>query len=417
MLIWNVERVKKAILRRLPNVIKNSDRGTTKQVRYKANKIIKKQFNSTLEARQCFQNEIKVRKIFEGYDWVSPIVCSNEYWIGMPLYPDKWRLDKIASTFDEDTGRKVAVQACNIILDMLSKGYAHRDYHSKNLFWVDQSQLVLIDFESIFHYNSSQRPHFYDCYDITGKGLDSPFLTENMCYVSNSPSSLEQVLEIPLDEVVLLLEQDLKNQMREASLAFHNAVERHTCRLGRIYGSFTLPYLSVSKDEAQRDSEIRFTDFGLEKEIVKKRSILDIGSNIGAMLFEAQKYNPGKCLGIEYDKNKVQVASRIAAYNGLNNIVFQIGDIEKIHAEDIGRFDIVFCMAVLAHVKKPKRLFQLLSEVTVEFLYFEGNSSTDPKFIQSELVGCGFKKVTYFGSCSDDHLESNNNRPLFLAEK
>ena len=417
MLAWNFERLKKAILRRLSNIVKVSSRSVSKQHRYKGNKIIKKIFNSTPEAQQCFRDEIKARKIFEGYDWVSPIVRSNENWIEIPLYPDKWRLDKIASTFDEDTRRKVAVQACNIILDMLSKGYTHRDYHSKNLFLVDQSQLVLIDFESIFPYESSQRPRFYDCYDITGKGLNSPFLTENMCYVSNLPSSLEQVLQIPLDEVVFLLEQDLKNQMREATLTFHNAVERHTCRLKRIYGSFTLPYLSVSKDEAQRDSEIRCKNFGLEKKIVEQHSILDIGSNIGAMLFEVQKYNPDKCLGIEYDKYKVHVALRIAAYNGLNNVDFQVGDIEKIYAEDIGRFDIVFCMSVLAHVKKTKRLFQLLSEITSEYLYFEGNSSTDPKFIQSELVGCGFKNVTYLGLCSDDHLESNNNRPLFVARK
>jgi len=285
------------------------------------------------------------------------------------------------------------------------------------MFWVDQSKIIVIDFESMFPYEQSAKPRFHDCYDITGRGLESPYATENMCYISNSPSSLEKALRIPLDEALLLLEDDLKAQMLEATLTFHKPTGRHTCRLGRIYGSFTLPYLSVSMEEAQRDSEVRCKEFGLKKEMVQGRSVLDLGSNIGAMLFEVQKYEPGKCLGIEYDKSKCQVASRIAAYNGLNNVEFQMRDIEEVNACDLGSYDIVLCLAVLGHMKNPLRLFQLLSEVTAGFLCFEGNSSTDPESVQCKLLDCGFKNVIYRGVCSDDNLETNNNRPLFLAEK
>ena len=415
-----VNRLKREFKKRLLMVIKETDRCTTKPFRYKGKKTIKKTFFSTPEGRQAFHNEMNARKVFEDCDWMSPIVCSEENRITIPSYPDKCRLDLIANKLDEETRKKVAVQACNIVLDILSAGYAHRDFHAKNLFWVDHKQLVAIDFEWIGHYEPGKKPCFHDCYDVTGNGLDSPFPPRdfgNMCYVSPHPHSLEQVLKIPLAEALILLEEDLKTQMRDATHTFHMSSGRRTCQLGRIYGSFSLPYLSVFRDEAQRDLEVRLKQYDMQKEQFQGHSVLDLGSNIGAMLFEIQKFEPGQCLGLEYDKDKVRVASKIAAYNGLNNVDFQVSDIEKVNIKDIGQHDIVFCLAILEHMKDQDRLFRLLFEITSQTLYFEGNAPSDPRSVKSKLLECGFKKVTDLGMCSDDHLESNNNRPLFIAEK
>ncbi len=413
-------RLKRELKKRLSTVINTTDRGTTKPFRYKGKKTIKKTFSSTPEARHALQNEINARKIFEDCDWMSPIAYSEEKWITIHRYPDKCRIDIIASKFDDETRKKVAVGACNIILDMLSAGYAHRDFHSKNLFWVDDKQLVAVDFEWICRYEPDRKPCFHDCYDITGKGLDSPYTPMdfgNMRYASGNPYSLEQVLKIPFAEALILLEEDLKLQMRDSTFTFRTLTGRRTCQLGRIYGSFSLPYLTVSRDEAQRDLDVRLKQYDIQKDQFQGHSVLDLGSNIGAMLFEIQQYEPGQCLGLEYDKDKVRVASRIAAYNGLNNVDFRVGDIEKVNAKDIGRHDIVFCLAIVEHMKDQDRLFRLLWEVTSKFLYFEGNGNTDPQLVKSKLLDCGFKKVTDLGLCSDDYLESNNNRPLFTAEK
>ncbi len=413
-------RIKREAQKRLSSVIKSTDRGTTKPFRYKGKKTIIKEFSSTPKGRLAFQNEVDMRKVFEDCDWMSPLVCRKDDGIVIPRYPAKCRLDLIANKLDEETRKKIAVESCNIVLDMLSAGYAHRDFHSKNLFWVDDKQLVAIDFEWIGRYEAEKTPCFRDCYDVTGKVLDSPYIPVNfgnMCYASGNPHSLEQVLKIPLAEALVLLEEHLKMQMRDATHTFHMSSGRRTCRLGRIYASFNLPYLSVSKDEAQRDLEVRLKQYDMQKEQFQGRSVLDLGSNIGAMLFEIQKFKPGRCLGIEYDKDKVRVASRIAAYNGLNNVNFRVGDIEKVNANDIGRHDIVFCLAILEHMKDQDRLFRLLFEVTSQTLYFEGNAPSDPQSVKSKLLECGFKKVTDLGMCSDDHLQANNNRPLFIAEK
>ncbi|HLA84196.1 MAG TPA: methyltransferase domain-containing protein [Thermoguttaceae bacterium] len=348
---------------------------------------------------------------------MSPIVASGDDWMAVPRYPDGCRLDRIAPTLDDDTRKKIAVESCNVILDMLGKGYAHRDFHCKNLFWVDNRQLVVVDFEWAVAYEPGRTPRFAECYDMTGKGLESPPGTGNMCYAANYPSSLEQVLKVSGTEIVSLLEANLKDQMREVTYTFHTVKGRRTCDLGRIYASFDSPYLRVSRDEAQRDTEERCRQFGLTDDVLRGRSVLDLGSNIGAMLLEIQKHGPGPCLGIEYDKDKVRLASRIAAYNGLNNVVFRAGDLEKCGAPDIGRHDVVFCLAILAHMKQPERLFWLLSEVTSKVLYFEGNAPQETEYIRSKLTESGFTNVTYLGFCTDDHLDSNNHRPVFRAER
>jgi hypothetical protein len=145
---------------------------------------------------------------------------------------------------------------------------------------------------------------------------------------------------------------------------------------------------------------------------------MDFGSNIGGMLFSIQKYNPRNCLGIEYDPDKVLVAQQIAAYNGLNNVKFIQGDIDLTNIQDLGGpRNVVFCLAVEAHVKNPKRLFELLSQATTEILYFEGNSTTKPKQAKKALLNAGFRKVRVLGKSRDDVIASNNCRPLLIATK
>jgi 2-polyprenyl-3-methyl-5-hydroxy-6-metoxy-1,4-benzoquinol methylase len=210
----------------------------------------------------------------------------------------------------------------------------------------------------------------------------------------------------------------LKEQLRQASLSFHKGHGRHTCRQGRIYNSIDVPGLTVPPDEAQRDCRKRYGQFGLGAEILAGKRMLDLGSNIGGMLFEAQKFGPGECLGVEYDAAKVLVSKRVALFGNLTNVRFIQGDIDKISVESVGGpFDVVLCLAVEAHVKKPMRMYRLLGEITREALYFEGNNTTDIDLAEQRLRAAGFSRVERLGMCADDSLPENNRRPILRAFK
>ncbi|MFC2015945.1 methyltransferase domain-containing protein [Chloroflexota bacterium] len=323
----------------------------------------------------------------------------------------------MAPAFSERKRFQVARQALAILFEIFLEGYAHSDFHAGNLYWV-KGQLIATDFEAMQPYRSSRRPAFPESYDITGKGLESPFRTNNMCYLRAKSAALGEVLEIPLDIVLQDCAARLKAELRDACQTFQSSGRRHRCRAGRIYSSFSLPYLTVSASEAQRNSARRFENLQVSRANLEHKSVLDLGSNVGAMLFEANKWKPRRSLGIEYDVRKVQIARRIAAYNGLNRVEFLQADVDLLTTEGLGNtFDVVMCLAIEAHVKNPRRLYALLAGVTSQVLYFEGNSSTDPSAVRANLLEAGFDRVEILGTSDDDCIPNNNNRPLLIAFK
>jgi len=153
-------------------------------------------------------------------------------------------------------------------------------------------------------------------------------------------------------------------------------------------------------------------------EFVKGKSVLDLGSNVGAMSYSLHSLGAKSILGIEFDEEKVDLANRIAAYNGLNSVAFCQGDIDNLDTSGFeDGYDIVLCLAIESHVKHPQRLYSLLERYANNVVCFEGNSLTDRKAVESQLTNHGFTSVEYLGFCVDDCVPKHNNRPVFLARK
>ncbi|MEO0344834.1 MAG: methyltransferase domain-containing protein [Pseudomonadota bacterium] len=408
---------KKKLLLQLPDVTHAGNRAVCRKVELDGETHIRKVFSENEEALACMTREIAARELFGERPWMVPIIEQGASHITLALLPEERRLDRVAESLSEQERLEVARQAMHVAFEIFAQGYAHRDFHSRNMFWED-AQLRIVDFEVLQPYLEHDRPAFPESYDLVGTGLDSPFATENMCYQSVDPNSLLNTLRVPLDVSIRQLEDDLRDRLREASLTFKKRGTRHTCRAQRIYNSMELPHFSVSPSEAQRNCALRFRTLGINAVDIEGKRLLDLGSNIGGMLLEAQRLGPRQSIGIEYDAEKIELSRTIAAYNGFNSLEFRQADIDLLEAQDLGEpFDTVFCFAIEAHVKKPERLFRLLAEVTATKLYFEGNSSTAAEAAEASLRAVGFKHVESLGMCDDDFLPENNNRPLLVAIK
>jgi hypothetical protein len=135
------------------------------------------------------------------------------------------------------------------------------------------------------------------------------------------------------------------------------------------------------------------------------------------MLFQLSNMGIKSGLGIEFDEDKVELASEVAALSELSHLEFRRGDLDSLHAEDLGQFDLVLALAIEAHVLYPDRLYQLLGQITRRTLCFEGNNRADVEEITRKLKKAGFRKVKYIGFCDDDILDANNTRPMILARK
>ena len=406
------------VLRRLPDVINVGRRAVCRRVSVSGKECLKKTFDEDEVGMACFEREMLAQRLFAGRAWLSPMLSSGPNWFVSPLYSDEARLDRAVAGMDEATRRAVARQVGWALFDIFAAGFAHRDFHARNLFWVD-GQLRVTDFEMMGQYPEGQRPAFPVSYDIVGRGLDSPSLTGNMCYgTPRRDVGLAHLLGVSTEELLDGMAAELKEAVAEVSRTFKARGSRHTCEAGRVYGSFRLRYITVSDEEVQRNSTKRFAKFGISGQTLRGKRVLDLGSHFGAICFTCQPFEPGACVGVEYDRDKVVVAQRIAAYNGLNHIVFVQGDIDRLTTEELdGPFDVVFCLAIEAHVRKKRRLYHLLGGVTRDVLYFEGNAGTDVEMVKSRLLENGFRNVEYLGFCDDDCRPANNRRPMFVARK
>jgi 2-polyprenyl-3-methyl-5-hydroxy-6-metoxy-1,4-benzoquinol methylase len=209
----------------------------------------------------------------------------------------------------------------------------------------------------------------------------------------------------------------LTEELRSASASFRKKKSRHFLSTKDvIYCAFSTPGFTVRRDEAQRDAARRLEQFGVRAEDIRGKRVLDLGCNNGAILFQLSNYAPACGLGVEYDPEKVDLARRIAAFAGIERLEFRVGDLDVLEATDIGApFDVVFCLAIEAHVQKPDHLYRLLADVTQSVLLFEANASTSPRSVQAELAKAGFREIRHLGTCDDDIVPRNNRRPIFSA--
>ncbi len=377
-------------------------------------KFIRKEFIGETK-EQCFQNEKVANDVFKNYPWMSQWIISGNHYFSREYYHEEQRLDKFSKDLSQNEKVRLAINILEAILEMYSLGYCHRDLHAKNIFVVN-NQVKIIDFETMVKHEQNQM--FLESYDLLGKGLESPFRTDNMCYIHNSPMSLQNVLGVSLEEAIEAFKVELKDQLIQSSKTFNKQGTRHITKSGKIYSSFCLPDFQISSEEAQRNNSKRFEKFKLGDKDLNNKTVLDLGSNTGGVIFHMQRYSPKKCIGIEYDQDKVNIANKITAFTSLKNVAFMHSDIDNISFDDFPeKFDIVFCLSINAHVKNKGKLIKTLGRLTGKLLIFEGNEGTNIEAVKEDLKREGFEYIEDLGFCDDDILEENNRRPVIKAYK
>lgn len=94
-------------------------------------------------------------------------------------------------------------------------------------------------------------------------------------------------------------------------------------------------------------------------------SILDVGCGPGSITvdFGALVGTEGRVFGIEISDEPLVMARELAATRGLQNTIFQVGDIHNLNFPD-NTFDIVHVHQVLIHAGNPVHALQELRRVT-----------------------------------------------------
>ena len=98
------------------------------------------------------------------------------------------------------------------------------------------------------------------------------------------------------------------------------------------------------------------------------KSVLDAGCNSGRLCFECKRRNAARVVGIDLDALRLEQARTLAEIMDLD---VEFRETDLFEAPRLGRFDVVFCIAVLTEVTDIVRGFEVLKEVTGSTLYLE----------------------------------------------
>ncbi len=399
-----------------------SDRTIVEIIEFENKKAVKKSYMNSKEGVDSYKNELDMYSLFEGYSWLPKILSIASDYLIFEFIDNKYRLDQYIDTVAPNERLDIFGEIIFCLIEIYSKNIAHCDFHAKNIFYTPDG-IKIIDFETSQKLNSNI--DFFESYDVTGKFLESPFLTKNMCVLGHSDFSLKKIFNIrDENHFKELFDSFLKEKLYKISGSFFTRKQdqdaRHTLVNRYIYATFNLKHLQIDEKIGQRNIKKRLENFNITKKDIHNKNILDIGSNIGALLSGLMEYEPSSALGIEYDNDKVQISNIIKSLHFKDKeLSFKRVDVESTYFKSQFNtpYDIVFCLAVLGHLKDKDAFFKKLNAICLKTLYFEGNSNTNVDYIKENLVNNGFKKVEYLGLSDDELNIANNKRPLFVAHK
>ena len=112
---------------------------------------------------------------------------------------------------------------------------------------------------------------------------------------------------------------------------------------------------------AERTSLFRPEDF-------KGATVLDLGCNIGQMMYQAMKWGATDVIGVEVEPNHAKHARRLLKCGVI------IGDLEhRMTWDRIPKCDVVLLLSVVRWMRDPVKLMKRASEKTHKAMYFEGH--------------------------------------------
>ena len=162
----------------------------------------------------------------------------------------------------------------------------------------------------------------------------------NLIFIKNNLKKLSKSNEL----------KDYRNLLRKKDLRLNNLYYMiNVIRLqqqksyksydyGQGYFYQSIPDVEIS---GYRDTQLRIDKLGL-KTITKNKSVLDIGSNAGAILFNLRNLIKSG-LGVENNPYLIKISNLIQQHLNINNISFIESDFEDLNVFD--KFDVVLSLA------------------------------------------------------------------------
>jgi SAM-dependent methyltransferase len=178
------------------------------------------------------------------------------------------------------------------------------------------------------------------------------------------------------------------------------------------YHSIEIDGLRIS---GQRDPRARLAAVPVD---FRGKTVLDIGSNQGGMLFAVDGIRWG--VGIDYDSRMVNAANRIRSARGRTNLSFYVFDLEHEPLELIhdflpaGKVDVVFLLSVCMWLKNWREVIAFAAATSTAML-FETNGSDRQQAGQVEQLRRHYDSVQVLAAASEDDPGQKRRRLYYCT--
>jgi SAM-dependent methyltransferase len=209
-------------------------------------------------------------------------------------------------------------------------------------------------------------------------------------------------------------EEQIKNELLKTK-NYINYNKWSNSRTDYGYHSFNIDEINII---GQRSPKIRLEE--MRKYIdFKDKNIIDMGCNVGSMLFHLQEIKYG--IGFDYDYNCINAALNIKKILNNKKTEFHVFDFDKDNYEDMNNIisfkpDIIFILSMGAWVRDFFKLIDFCLKMESDLILETNNDILGKKEI-NYLKDKGLNPILIIDDSDDDStIDNKKNRKTYLIK-
>lgn len=168
-----------------------------------------------------------------------------------------------------------------------------------------------------------------------------------------------------------------------------------------------------------------------KNDFYKDKKVLDIGCNSGGNIVELYNKGVRSVIGIDYNQFFIDQAKLVLSYKKIDSkvIKYTICDQDhKVIEKDLGKFDIIFCLGVIYHMKKHtvEQLFKYMYNCGKRVICSSQIKNSDKRpnvdwdvsknSIKKFAKDCGFKEIRVLFDETDNTFKNFQRTNQFYFE-
>jgi len=195
-------------------------------------------------------------------------------------------------------------------------------------------------------------------------------------------------------------------------------------RVDEFYGTKNrnMPYQSIFINRkivrnGRRDDIYDRLDL-LPRDILKQKTILDVGCNIGMNAIGAFKSGARKVVGLEASKMMVNFATRFAVFNDCYpDVEFRQFNVDRDMLPNDEKYDVAFMLSIHHHLKNQHMLAEIVKKNVVEAVIFEGHPNSRLSDYTEFLDAAELSKTFKVADLATSVFDRKHTRPLWILYK